>query len=214
MLCGAVSFDRLLCAGCDADLSHYSTPACPICALPALDANLCGACLRRPPAFDNTLAAFSYDFPIDRLLHAFKYAGNLALVDVLAQPLARLVEVQPKPDLLLPMPLHPSRLKERGFNQSLEIAKPISRWLDIPLEACACRRTRDTPTQAGLKLRERRRNVRGAFACDLDLSGKSVAVLDDVMTTGATLDEISRALRRSGATTISAWVVARTAKEA
>lgn len=214
MLCGAVSFDRLLCAGCDADLSHYSTPACPICALPALDANLCGACLRRPPAFDNTLAAFSYDFPIDRLLHAFKYAGNLALVDVLAQPLARLVEVQPKPDLLLPMPLHPSRLKERGFNQSLEIAKPISRWLDIPLAACACRRTRDTPTQTGLKLRERRRNVRGAFACDLDLSGKSVAVLDDVMTTGATLEEISRALRRSGATTISAWVVARTAKEA
>ncbi|MHB1292910.1 MAG: double zinc ribbon domain-containing protein [Sulfuricella sp.] len=213
VLCDSVSFDRLLCAGCDADLSHYSTPACPICALPALDANLCGACLRHPPAFDNTLAAFSYDFPINRLLHAFKYAGNLALVDVLAEPLARLVEVQPKPDLLLPMPLHPSRLKERGFNQSLEIARPISRWLDIPLAADACQRTRDTPTQAGLKLRERRRNVRGAFACDLDLSGKKIAVLDDVMTTGATLNEISRILKGRGASEVSAWVVARTLPE-
>jgi len=214
LLCGVTAFHRPLCAACEVDLPHYSTAACPVCALPAPGGQVCGICLRRPPAFDRTLAAFSYGFPVDRLLHAFKYGGNLALVDALAQPLARLVAVQPRPDLLLPMPLHPSRLKERGFNQSLEIAKPISSWLDIPLEACACRRTRDTPTQAGLKLRERRRNVRGAFACDLDLSGKSVAVLDDVMTTGATLEEISRVLRRSGATTISAWVVARTAKEA
>lgn len=213
MLCGAASFDRLLCAGCDADLSHYSTAACPICALPALDGNVCGACLRHPPAFDRTLAAFSYDFPIDRLLHAFKYAGNLALAEVLAEPLARLAAAQPKPDLLLPMPLHPARLRERGFNQSLEIARPVSRWLDIPLEACACRRTRDTPTQAKLKWKERRRNVRGAFACDLDLSGKKVAVLDDVMTTGATLDEISRVLRGHGAAEVSAWVVARTLPE-
>ena len=251
------TFHRPLCAGCEADLPHYSAAACPICALPVPDNKIslsalccptrglrpaydlsrasarrksesfraashetgsggivCGACLKRPPAFNRTLAAFSYGFPVDRLLHAFKYGANLALVDMLAQPLARLAAAQPRPDLLLPMPLHPARLKERGFNQSLEIAKPISSWLGIPLAADACRRTRDTPTQAGLKLRERRRNVRGAFACDLDLSGKSVAVLDDVMTTGATLDEISRALRRSGATTISAWVVARTAKEA
>ncbi|MDP2878197.1 MAG: ComF family protein [Sulfuricella sp.] len=212
-LCGASTLNQLLCAGCDADLSHYSTPACPVCALPALGDQVCGACLQHPPAFDRTLAAFSYNFPIDRLLHAFKYSGNLALIEILAKPLAELAVGHPKPDLLLPMPLHPSRLKERGLNQSLEIAKPISRWLDIPLAAEACRRTRDTPTQAGLKLRERRRNVRGAFACDLDLRGKSVAVLDDVMTTGATLEEISRALRLRGATTISAWVVARTVKE-
>lgn len=148
------------------------------------------------------------------MLHAFKYSSNLALIEVLAKPLAQFAAGDPKPDFLLPMPLHPGRLKERGFNQSLEIAKPISRWLDIPLAADACRRTRDTPPQAGLKLRERRRNIRGAFACDLDLSGKSVAVLDDVMTTGATLEELSRALRRRGAATISAWVVARTAKDA
>ena len=213
-LCGAGTSNRLLCAGCDADLAHCLAPSCPVCALPTPGGQVCGACLRHPPAFDRTLAAFSYHFPLDRLLHAFKYSGNLALIEVLAKPLAQLAASHPKPDLLLPMPLHPSRLRERGFNQSLEIAKPIARWLDIPLAADACRRMRDTATQAGLKWKDRRRNVRGAFACDLDLRGKSVAVLDDVMTTGATLEEISRVLRYCGATTISAWVVARTAKEA
>jgi ComF family protein len=213
VLCGASTLNRLLCAGCDADLPHYGAPACPACALPAQGGNLCGACLRHPPAFDRTLAAFSYRFPIDRLLHAFKYSGNLALIEVLAKPLARFAAEHPKPDLLLPMPLHPERLKERGFNQSLEIAKTISRWLDIPLMAEACRRTRDTPSQAGLKWKERRRNVRGAFASDLDLAGKRIAVLDDVMTTGATLNEVSRILKGRGAAEVSAWVVARTLPE-
>jgi ComF family protein len=212
-LCGASALNRPLCTGCDADLSHYRAPACPVCALPTPGGQVCGACLRRPPAFDRTLAAFSYRFPLDRLLHAFKYSGNLALIEVMAKPLAQLAADHPKPDLLMPMPLHPGRLKERGFNQSLEIAKPISRWLDVPLTADASRRTRDTPTQAGLKWKERRRNVRGAFACDLDLCGKKIAVLDDVMTTGATLNEISRVLKSQGAIEVSAWVVARTLSE-
>lgn len=209
-LCGAGTLNQLVCTGCDADLSHCRAPACPICALPTPGGQVCGSCLQRPPAFDRTLAAFSYRFPLDRLLHAFKYSGNLALIEVLAKPLAQLAAVHPKPDLLMPMPLHPERLKERGFNQSLEITRPISRWLGIPLSADACQRTRDTPAQAGLKWKERRRNVRGAFACDLDLSGKKIAVLDDVMTTGATLNEIGRILKDRGATEVSAWVVART----
>lgn len=210
MLCGASSSNQLLCSGCDIDLPHYLTPACPVCALPTPDGQVCGVCLQHPPAFDRALAVFGYHFPADRLLHAFKYSGNLALVEILAMPLARIAASHPKPDLLMPMPLHAARLKERGFNQSLEIAKPISRWLNIPLSANAGQRTRDTPTQAGLKLKERHRNVRGAFACDLDLAGKHVAVLDDVMTTGATLNEISRILKSCGASEVSAWVVART----
>lgn len=213
VLCGAYASTQPLCTNCSADLPLSPATACPVCALSALDGKVCGACLKEPPAFDLTLAAFSYGFPIDRLLHAFKYAGDLSLVGILAEPLARLAAEQPKPDLLLPMPLHPVRLRERGFNQSLEIAKPISRWLDIPLSTDACRRMRDTPTQAGLKWRERRRNVRGAFACDLDLNGKKVAVLDDVMTTGATLNEISRILKSRGASEVSAWVIARTPAE-
>ena len=111
------------------------------------------------------------------------------------------------------MPLHPERLKDRGFNQSLEIAKQVSRWLDVPLDVNGCQRTRNTPAQARLKWKERRSNVRGAFACDLDLSGKKIAVLDDVMTTGATLNELSRTLKNSGAIEVSAWVVARTLPE-
>ncbi|MDD5329921.1 MAG: ComF family protein [Sulfuricella sp.] len=212
-LCAAPSLDRPLCAACDADLPRHSIPVCPICALPALDGHVCGSCLRHPPAFGHTLAAFSYGFPIDRLLQAFKYAGSLALAEALAEPLAHLAAKHPKPELLLPMPLHPARLKERGFNQALEIARPISRRLDIPLAADACRRTRDTPSQAGLKWQQRRGNVRGAFACDLDLTGKKVAILDDVMTTGSTLDELSRVLLKRGAAEVSAWVVARTLKE-
>ena len=209
-LCGASSSNQLLCPKCDADLPHYLAPACPVCALPTPSGEICGVCLQRPPAFDRTLAAFSYLFPVDRLLHAFKYSGNLALVETLAKPLAQVAAKHPKPDLLMPMPLHPARLKERGFNQSLEIARPISRWLNIPLSANAILRTRDTPTQAGLKLKERRRNVRGAFSCDLDLTGKHVAVVDDVMTTGATLNEVSRILKSCGASEVSAWLVART----
>lgn len=239
VLCGANASTQSLCPNCRSDLPLSLTPACSVCALSVPDSNIrptgelrrksessratspetgscgivCGACLKEPPAFDHTLAAFSYGFPIDRLLHALKYAGDLSLVGILAEPLARLALEQPKPDLLLPMPLHPARLQERGFNQSLEIAKPISRWLDIPLSTNACQRRRDTPTQAGLKWRERRRNVRGAFACDLDLNGKKVAVLDDVMTTGATMNEISRVLRDRGAAEVSAWVIARTPTE-
>lgn len=213
VLCATPSHDRPLCAACDADLPRHSVPVCPVCALPALDGMVCGSCLRHPPAFGHTLAAFGYRFPIDHLLTAFKYAGDLALAEVLAEPLARCAAGHPKPDLLVPMPLHPTRLKERGFNQALEIARPLSRWLDIPLGADACRRTRDTPAQAGLQWKQRRSNMRGAFACDLDLTGKKVAVLDDVMTTGSTLDELSRVLLRCGAAEVSAWVVARTLKQ-
>jgi ComF family protein len=174
---------------------------------------VCGACLRHPPAFDFTRTAFRYGFPVDRLLHAFKYGGDLTLAETLALPLARCASTAPQPDLLLPMPLHPSRLKERGFNQALEIARPLARWLDLPLAADGCRRIRDTPSQAGMKWKERQRNVRGAFVCELELKGKSVAIVDDVMTTGATLNEISRVLKARGAAEVSAWVVARTPRD-
>lgn len=212
-LCGTASPDRSLCIGCWNDLPHHSDPACPVCALPTLGGDVCGACLQHAPAFGRTLAAFTYGFPVDRLLQSYKYSGNLTFAKILAEPLARLADPHPRPDLLLPMPLHAARLKQRGFNQALEIARPISHWLGIPLAINGCERTRDTPTQAGLKWKERRRNVRGAFACNLDLSGKKVAVVDDVMTTGATLDELSDVLRRRGATEVSAWVVARTLKQ-
>ena len=217
LLCGTTGAVASLCPACAADLPLAAAPACAVCALPLGDAQAhgiaCGACLRHPPSFDHTLAGFRYGFPVDRLLQAFKYSGELALAETLALPLARAVDSRPRPDLLLPMPLHPLRLRERGFNQALEIARPLAHWLKLPLQADGCRRIRDTASQAGMKWKERQRNVRGAFACDLDLNGKRVAVLDDVMTTGATLNEISRVLKARGAAEVSAWVVARTPKD-
>lgn len=210
LLCGAHAGDGQLCAPCRAALPLHPQPACPRCALPTAGGETCGSCLKKPPAFDRTLAAFSYSFPVDALIHAYKYAGNLALLDLLTEPLIHLVMGQSLPDLLIPMPLHPARLKERGFNQAHEIAKRVSAHLAIPLDGHACRRILDTRPQAALKFKERARNLRGAFSCDVDLTGKRVALIDDVITTGASLDELAKAVRARGAAQVSAWVVART----
>ena len=111
------------------------------------------------------------------------------------------------------MPLHPARLRERGFNQAVELARPLARRLGVPLAAALCRRLRDTPAQASLDRAARRRNVRGAFACDGDLSGRHVAVVDDVLTSGATIDALARALKKAGAARVSAWVAARAPRD-
>lgn len=210
LLCGAHATDGQLCPPCRADQPHHPQPACPICALPTTDGVTCGSCLKKPPAFDRTLAALSYAFPVDAMIHAYKYAGNLALLDALTEPLIQLAITQAKPDLLIPMPLHPARLRERGFNQAHEIAKTVSRELAIPLDGRGCRRILDTQPQAGMKLKERARNLRGAFSCDLDLTGMRIALIDDVMTTGASLNELAKAVRARGAAQVSTWVVART----
>ena len=110
----------------------------------------------------------------------------------------------------MPMPLHPARLRERGFNQSMELARRVGNKLNIPLLSDACQRVRDTPPQTALSWKERGKNIRHAFACTQDLSGKSVAVVDDVMTSGASLNELALTLRNAGASEVSAWVVART----
>lgn len=209
VLCGAAS-EVSLCPACTADLPCQPEASCPICALPTPQGEVCGACLKRPPAFSHTLAAYSYGFPVDVLIHALKYGGNLSLAPLLAERLASLARKRECPDLLIPMPLHRTRLLERGFNQALEIGRTIAAELRIPVEVSACRRIRNTTGQTGLSWQERRRNVRGAFVCDVDLTGKRIAVLDDVMTTGATVDEVSRVLRRRGAADVSTWVVART----
>ncbi|MEW5943058.1 MAG: ComF family protein [Pseudomonadota bacterium] len=209
LLCGAACGNTRLCAACRASLPHHTASCCPRCALPTPDGHICGQCLKQPPAFDRTLAAFSYAFPADALVQALKYRHNLAAASVLAEPLAELARAQPRPDLLVPMPLHSSRLRERGFNQSIELTRIVAKTLDLPLAPDACERTRATAPQVSLPIDERAKNLRGAFAGRMDLTGKKVAILDDVMTTGATLNELARTLRRAGAAEISAWVVAR-----
>ena len=183
---------------------------CPVCALPTLSGAVCGECLRQPPPFDHTQAAFSYNFPVDKLIQALKFSERLILVNYLADALAERADT--KPDCLVALPLHPSRLRERGFNQSLLLARRISQRLDIPLLPDACERVRNTPPQSGLPWKERDKNMRQAFACKpgTDLQGRHVAIVDDVMTTGASIGELARALKQAGAAEVSAWVIART----
>ena len=208
LLCTAPALAQPVCADCYARLPWLTTTRCPQCALPTGDGGICGACLSRPPRFDRISAAFVYAWPLAPLIHHYKYAGNLALARLLAHALvARLTE---RADLIIPMPLAPQRLRSRGFNQALEIARMVSRLTGVPLAVNACRRVRDSAPQVSLPWKERAQNIRGAFVCDADLSGMRVAVIDDVMTTGATLNELARNLRKAGATEIQGWMVART----
>ena len=208
LLCGTFSHNGAWCKACDSSLPYLTAPHCPLCALPTLNGDICGRCLKRMPQFDRTLAVFAYSFPLDKLVQALKFGERLMLVDGLADSLAQRVEV--RPDCIIAMPLHPSRLRERGFNQSTELARRVANILNIPLLPHACQRVRDTPPQSALKWKERGKNMRKAFICTQDLSGKHVAVVDDVMTSGASLNEVSAALRSAGASEISAWVIART----
>ncbi|GAB2182610.1 ComF family protein [Denitratisoma sp. agr-D3] len=225
LLCRAPSGDGLLCEPCRAALPPLPAPACPVCALPVPGAqggtpseNLggpCGACLAHPPAYDRTVALWRYDFPVDALIQSLKYGHQLAVGHFLGEALAdraRRAPPQPRPDLVLPMPLSPGHLRQRGFNQALEIARPLARALDVALVPDACQRLRETQPQAGLAWKERQSNIRGAFACPQDLSGRHVLVVDDVMTSGATLGELARTLKKHGAASVANWVCARALK--
>jgi ComF family protein len=168
---------------------------------------LCGACLAASPAFDATRAAFEYVFPVDALIQAFKYRHRLSLGVFFTAALAALP--MGEVDLIVPMPLHPRRLARRGFNQAVEIARPLARAMGCALELSAVARVRDTPAQASLDHDARLTNLRGAFACNRRFDGARVAVVDDVMTTGASLDALARCLKASGAAWVENWVLAR-----
>lgn len=210
LLCGAPASNTLLCEGCEADLPWHDALQCPVCAHPTGTGDTCGQCLKHPPAFDATLALLAYRFPANALLQRYKYSGFLAIASAMAALLARRVTALPRPDLLLPMPLHPDRLKERGFNQAVEIGRIVGNALNIPMEVRRVRRNKATPPQANLTFDQRRRNVRGVFECAGSLAGKHVVLLDDVMTTGASLDALAQAVKQAGAARVECWVLART----
>jgi len=203
-LCAAPCGRLQVCAPCSTALPRIGK-ACPRCALPAPGAAVCGACLARPPPFVAAFAAFAYAFPLDRLMQAFKYGARLSHADFFAEALSARVAQRSSgtawPDVLLALPLAPSRQRARGFDQAAEIARRVARITGVPLTA-GMRRTRDTPAQAALPWKDRAKNVRGAFVfetevyetelyetevADSALAGRRVAIVDDVMTTGATL---------------------------
>ena len=207
-LCGADGDFDVLCPACVAVLPRWQgAGACPTCALPGTGGRICARCIVHPPAFDATLAAYDYGFPVGQLIHALKYRTALDLAGWLGK---RLVAVAGSAwDVVLPVPLHAQRLRERGFNQSLELARPLTRN-GLPLLREGVSRRRPTRAQAGLDARARRRNVHRAFQVEVDLARRHVLVVDDVMTTGATLDALALELRRAGASRVVNLVVART----
>ena len=212
-LCTAAAGDALLCGDCSGALPRLAAP-CPRCALPTAGAIECGACLRSPPPFLSTLAVYRYAFPVDRLLQRLKYSGALALADWAAAALAQRVVAQAGeeaslPGVLVALPLAPVRQRERGFNQAYEITRRVAPRVGIPA-AMLLERVKSGPPQAALPWSGRAANVRGAFACRGDVRGRNIALVDDVMTTGATIAEAARALRRGGAASVVVWVIART----
>ena len=171
-------------------------------------ANTAGAASTTPPHFDACVALYPYAFPADRLVQALKYGHQLALAPWFGQQLAALLAGNFY-DLAMPLPLHPSRLRERGFNQSGEILRPLAQALGIPTDYRHCTRRRATAIQAELPHKARARNVRNAFECDTDYTGKSILLVDDVLTTGETLSECARTLKLHGARQVTVAVVAR-----
>jgi len=201
--------EGLLCRPCDADLPRLGPELCPRCALAAPAGAVCGRCLTQPPAYDATTAALAYRFPADALVQALKFRGELALAPFLGNLLSECVS-NTDVDCVVPVPLSRERLRSRGYNQALEIARHVARPARVELAPELCERTRDTPAQTDLPPAARATNVRAAFHCPRLLAGARVAVLDDVMTTGATLQEIAATLKRAGAARVVNWVVART----
>jgi ComF family protein len=207
--CGGAGEADGFCRGCRDELPWLDGPQCRQCAQPLSTPGLCGRCLTDPPRYDRVHAACRYAYPLDGLIQQAKYGGRLQLLRGLAALLARCAPAQA--DLIVPMPLSAARLRERGYNQALELARLAATALDAPLDAAICIKLRDTAPQSRLPWSERRRNVRGAFVTLADLGGRHVVVVDDVLTTGATLDALAGSLKKAGAASVSGWVVARTA---
>jgi len=225
VLCGQDGNDAL-CAPCRQRFFTRQHRRCVQCALPMPVTGKeprCGACLKDRPAFDATIAATDYIGPVDQMALALKFGGDLRVAPLLAElirtaalrdPLPGSDIQLPLPTMLAPVPLGAARLRERGFNQALEIARPLSRLLDIELQPQLLERVRDTQAQSGLPLSARARNTRNAFALPYRLAdhvkGRHVGIVDDVMTTGQTLNEVAIILKRHGAKRVTNLVFART----
>lgn len=208
-----------LCQDCEAELPWLG-PGCYQCALPLANTDgLCGRCLKTPPAFDGATAACRFAGPVVNFVHGLKFSGQLPLAPVLVELLAQAVADQlldtGPPQRVIPMPLHWRRRWRRGFNQAELLTRGLLKHAllcdyDLTLDRSSCRRRRWTSPQRGLGEAARRRNLRGAFSCTADLGGQSVAIVDDVLTTGASAHALAGTLKAAGAERVEIWCCART----
>ncbi len=213
LLCDSKGHKDLdLCQACADDLPRLEH-SCGRCALPVEQPNvsLCGACQRRPPAFGAAHALYRFQPPVSYLVHQLKFHGKLSharlLVCLLAEHL--LAILSDLPEFIVQVPLHPKRVRERGFNQALELARHVGRRLEVPVDRACARRIRHTDPQTDLSAKLRRKNIRDAFEVRAPFATAHVAIVDDVITTGATVDELARALQKAGAQRVDVWCIAR-----
>ena len=210
LLCSGTSL-HALCKPCEQSLAPWiASDSCPCCGHVNTQGHFCGACLQAKPAFDHTQAAFLYIAPMAALIQAAKFARQWSILPPLGKYLAACITNQEEIDRIIPLPLHRTRLIERGFNQALELARPVAAAHRIPLEIGRLQRVKNTEHQARLSANARWQNMRGAFEYKGDLTGKRVALVDDVMTSGASLNAAAKALKAAGAINVQVWVLART----
>lgn len=218
VLCnGSVCNPFNLCSFC-LSVMPWLEHCCDYCANPLPEdktskIRICGQCLKQAPLFQKTTGLFVYEKPASVLIIQLKFHHRLLLGDKLGKLLER--KLRPLyqnslPDLLMPVPLHPKRLRQRGFNQALEIAKPIGRLCNIPIDKKSLIRTRPTRAQSEIPAKERRSNVKNAFQCNAELQNLHILLIDDVITTGHTIHECCKALKKAGAKQIDVCAVART----
>jgi len=216
-LCRNPTANAALCTPCLGELPWIKN-ACPRCAKPLMAENrqpmLCGDCLRAPPVYQTLLAPFEYQSPIDHLVLALKFGNQFTYAQILGNLLAAAVanyyHQSNWPELIIPVPLHPQRLRERGYNQALEIARPLHKKLRIPLGINHCARLIATQPQALIPASERGRNMRHAFSVNSAIKATHVAIVDDVVTTGSTVGELARVLQKAGVKKVDVWCCART----
>jgi ComF family protein len=171
---------------------------------------LCGRCLSRQPAFDETYAPFIHQGAIRHLIGTLKFSSNYKNARLLGMLLAdHLKQTAERPNLILPVPLHKTRYRQRGFNQAIEIARTVAKELQIPLDVTSCSRHRDTPHQTQLPAKKRQKNLKNAFSVIKPIHARHIAILDDVMTTGSTAHELAYVLKKAGVGRVDVWVCAR-----
>ena len=211
LLCGRTGGRIDLCSRCIADLPR-NEPACTVCAEPLLATGVCGECLRDPPPFLGSVVPYRYAYPLDHLVRSLKFRNDLACGRVLGELFSRslLARGQLLPEAIVPVPLAPQRYRQRGYNQAAELALAVRRVTGVAMQTDVVIRARETAEQAGLDRQARRKNVRGAFAAVAPLRARSVAILDDVVTTGSTVRELASVLRQAGAEHVAVWAIART----
>jgi ComF family protein len=217
ILCGAkATQQQQFCRPCLASLP-FNHHACPRCALPlppqVESTQWCGGCIKQQPPFTETITALTYEPPVNRLIGMLKFQRKLHLVDPLSRLLIqRLGERAARPDILVPVPLHPSRLQNRGFNQAVELSRALARHYHLSYDWRICRRIKQTQAQSALRGDQRRRNLSNAFQVCAEVKGAHLVVVDDVITTGATVTELSKVLKRAGANRVDVWAIARTVR--